>query len=267
MDSGDGRLVRLDFEERGGGGRVARVTIANERRLNTMSAAVMDAFVDVFEQLASDEALRAVVLTGAGPKAFVGGADIDEMGAIRDPEGGRAFITRVHRCCDAVRRLPVPVIARIQGFTLGAGLELVAACDLRIAAASARFGMPEVRLGIPSVVEAALLPGLVGWGRTRQLLLLGEVYEAEEAARWGLVERVVPDAELDAAVAEWLDALLLATPRAIRLQKALIRKWEDIPVSDAIRAGIDAFAAAYETDEPARAMAAFRAERRRSKGG
>ncbi len=161
----------------------------------------------------------------------------------------------------------MPVLARIQGFTLGAGLELVAACDLRIAAASARFGMPEVRLGIPSVVEAALLPGLVGWGRTRQLLLLGEVYEADEAARWGLLERVVPDEELDAAVDEWLDALLLATPRAIRLQKALIRKWEDLPVSDAIRAGIDAFASAYETDEPARAMAAFRAERRRDKGG
>jgi len=267
MVSGDARLVRLEFEQRGEGGRVARVTIDNERRLNTMNAAVMDAFVAVFEQLAADEALRAVVLTGAGPKAFVGGADIDEMGAIRDPEGGRAFITRVHRCCDAVRRLPVPVIARIQGFTLGAGLELVAACDLRIAAASARFGMPEVRLGIPSVVEAALLPGLVGWGRTRQLLLLGEVYEAEEAARWGLVERVVPDGDLDAAVGEWLDALLLATPRAIRLQKALIRKWEDLPVTDAVRAGIDAFAAAYETDEPARAMAAFRAERRRAKGG
>src|SRR5690606_31776682 len=175
--------------------------------------------------------------------------------------------TRVHRCCDAVRRLPVPVIARIQGFTLGAGLELVAACDLRIAAASARFGMPEVRLGIPSVVEAALLPGLVGWGRTRQLLLLGEVYEAEEAARWGLVERVVPDGDLDAAVGEWLDALLLATPRAIRLQKALIRQWEDLPLTDAVRAGIDAFAAAYEPDEPPRAMAAFRADRRRAKGG
>src|SRR5690606_34626511 len=123
-------------------------------------------------------------------------------------------------------------------------------CDLRIAAASARFGMPEVRLGIPSVVEAALLPGLVGWGRTRQLLLLGEVYEAEEAARWGLLERVVADEALDSAVDEWVDALLLATPRAIRLQKALIRKWEDLPVSDAVRAGIDAFGSAYETDEP-----------------
>lgn len=266
MDSNEGDLVTLRFEQRGDAGRVARVAIANERRLNTMNAAVMDAFVATFARLAGDEALRAVVLTGAGHKAFVGGADIDEMGAIRDPAGGREFITRVHRCCDAVRSLPVPVIARIQGFTLGAGLELAASCDLRIAAASARFGMPEVRLGIPSVVEAAMLTGLVGWGRTRQLLLLGEVYEAEEAARWGLLERVVPDEALDAAVDEWLDALLLATPRATRLQKALIRKWEDLPLSDAVRAGIDAFGAAYETDEPAQAMADFRAGRRRAKG-
>lgn len=152
---------------------------------------------------------------------------------------------------------------RIQGFTLGAGLELAAACDLRVAAASARFGMPEVRLGIPSVVEAALLPGLVGWGRARQMLLLGEVFDAAQAEIWGLVERVVPDEGLDAAVDAWLDTLLLSTPQAIRLQKALVRKWEDLPVSDAVRAGIDSFARAWRTDEPARAMAAFREARRR----
>src|SRR5690606_9195394 len=129
MESKEQQLVTLRFEQRGESSRIARVTIANERRLNTMNAAVMDAFVATFEQLARDEGLRAVVLTGAGSKAFVGGADIDEMGAIRDPAGGREFITRVHRCCDAVRRLPVPVIARIQGFTLGAGLEPVPASD------------------------------------------------------------------------------------------------------------------------------------------
>lgn len=267
MSADDGRLVRVEFEERGDAGRIARVTIANERRLNTMSIAVMEAFVDVFRELGRDEALRAVVLTGAGSKAFVGGADIDQMGAIRDPAGGREFITRVHRCCDVVRQLPVPVIARVHGFTLGAGLELVASCDLRVAGESARFGMPEVRLGIPSVVEAAMLPGLIGWGRTRLLLLLGEVYEASTGERWGLFEQVVPDDRLDAAVDEWIDALLLATPRAIRLQKALIRQWEDLSTSDGVRAGIDAFGRAYETDEPAQAMAAFRAERKRARGG
>lgn len=266
MSTNTGRLVELEFEQRNEAGPVARVTISNERRLNSMSSALMQSFVAVFEELARDEEVRAVILTGAGSKAFVGGADIDEMGAVTDPAGAREFITRVHRCCDVVRRLPVPVIARIQGFTLGAGVELIASCDLRIAAESARFAMPEVRLGIPSVVEAALLPNLIGWGRTRQMLLLGETYDAAEMARWGLVERVVRDADLDAAVDEWVDALLLSPARAIRLQKALISKWENLPVSDAVRAGIGAFGSAYETSEPADMMAAFRAEHRRSRG-
>ena len=113
------------------------------------------------------------------------------MAGLEDGEAARAFITLVHGCCRAVRDCPVPVIGRLGGWTLGAGLELAAACDLRIAAEHAQFGMPEVRVGIPSVVEAALLPGLIGWGRTRRLLLLGETIGAAEALAWGLVEQVV----------------------------------------------------------------------------
>lgn len=240
-----------------GDGFVATVTIRNERRLNSLNAALMDALAATLDGLAREEDLRAVVLTGAGPKAFVGGADIAEMAGITDEAGARAFITRVHACCAAVRAVPVPVIARIHGFAFGAGLELAASCDLRVASEAARFGMPEVRLGIPSVVEAALLPGLVGWGRAREILLLGETFGAREAAEWGLVERVAAPDALDAAVEAWVGAILACTPRAVRLQKALIRRWEDLPVGEAIRAGIDAFAAAYETDEPGRAMRAF----------
>jgi enoyl-CoA hydratase/carnithine racemase len=139
---------------------------------------------------------------------------------------------------------------------------VAAACDLRIGADSAVFGMPEVRVGIPSVIEAALLPSLIGWGRTRELLLLGETIDAATALRWGLVERVVPAGELDAAVEACLAALLEAGPRAMRLQKRLIRQWEDLPASAAIAAGIDCFAQAYATDEPSRMMRAF-LERRR----
>ncbi len=159
--------------------------------------------------------------------------------------------------CAALRDLSAPVIARINGYALGAGLEVAAACDLRVAAANAVFGMPEVRVGIPSVIEAALLPRLLGWGRTRELLLLGENIDAETALRWGLVERVVPADSLDAAVEACLAALLKAGPRAVRLQKKLIRQWEDLPVSGAIEAGIDCFADAYATDEPSRLMRAF----------
>jgi len=122
--------------------------------------------------------------------------------------------------------------------------------------------MPEVRLGMPSVVEAALLPTLVGWGRAREMLLLGEIVTAHEAARWGLIERVVPADALDQAVERWIQAVLAAEPRAVRLQKLLIRTWEKLPLTDAIKAGIDSFVSAFETDEPSRAIAKFRARRR-----
>jgi enoyl-CoA hydratase/carnithine racemase len=162
-----------------------------------------------------------------------------------------------------VRELPVPVIARIQGYVLGGGLELASACDLRVAADTAVFGMPEVKLGIPSVIEAALLPTLVGWGRTRQMLLLGESFGALEAATWGLVERVVPMQQLDQAVEGFVQSILGAGARAVRLQKQLIRRWEDLPLRAAVEAGIDAFAAAWESDEPRRAMRQYQAARRK----
>ncbi|MEO8813550.1 MAG: enoyl-CoA hydratase [Caulobacteraceae bacterium] len=244
------------------GGRVAFVTLDDERRLNAMGRALIGRFVAVMAELSAMDDLRCVVLTGAGSRAFVGGADLAEMAALDGPDAARAFIGDVHAACEAVRACPVPVIARIGGYALGAGLELAAACDLRVAADSAVFGMPEVRLGIPSVVEAALLPALVGWGRAREILLFGETFDAAAALGMGLVEAVVPLADLDAAVEARLSSLLAAAPRAVRLQKALIRRWEALPLADAIAAGVDAFAAAFETDEPRRAMAAFTASRR-----
>lgn len=117
--------------------------------------------------------------------------------------------------------------------------------------------MPEVRVGIPSVIEAALLPALIGCGRTRQLVLLGETIDAETALRWGLVEQVAAPEDLDAELEKWLSALLAGGPRAVRLQKRLIRQWEDLPLSQAVEAGIDCFAEAYASEEPGRLMAAF----------
>ena len=173
---------------------VAVVTIDNPARLNTLNTAVMTDLVAELERLGGDRTLRVVVLRGAGERAFIGGADIDEMASL-EPASARAFITLVHRSCDVLRRLPVPVIARIQGYVFGAGVEVAAACDMRLAAADAQFGMPEVRLGVPSVVEAALLPQLIGWGRTRQWLLTGDTIDAATAQAWGLVEQAVPVAD------------------------------------------------------------------------
>jgi enoyl-CoA hydratase/carnithine racemase len=237
-------------------GAVARVTIENAAKLNTVDSHLMIAFVAEVEALGKRDDLRAVVLTGAGSKAFIGGANIVEMATL-DAAHAEAFITLVHRTCNALRELPVPVIARVNGYALGAGLEVAAACDLRVASSNAMFGMPEVKVGIPSVVEAALLPGLIGWGRTRELLLFGENIDAATALRWGLVEQVVAPDALDAAVEARLTALMSAGPQAVRLQKTLIRQWEDLTLSQAVRAGIESFTQAYATDEPARMMSGF----------
>jgi enoyl-CoA hydratase len=243
---------------------VACITIANAAKLNTLNRAVMTALIEMVEALAREPALRAVVLRGAGTRAFIGGADITEMATL-DAGSARDFITLVHRSCDVFRRLPVPVIARIQGYALGAGLEVAAACDNRVAATDAIFGMPEVRIGIPSVVEAALLPQLIGWGHTRELLLTGETIDAATAARWGLVEEVVAPAALDAAVERRVTAVLAGGTRAVSAQKALIQAWEDLPMRDAIQRGIDCFAASWDSDEPARMMGGFLDAMRRRK--
>ncbi len=245
---------------------VACVTIANAAKLNTLNRAVMTALIDAVGALAAEPTLRVVILRGAGTRAFIGGADITEMVTL-DAGTARAFITLVHRSCDAFRRLPVPVIARIQGYALGAGLEVAAACDMRIAASDAIFGMPEVRIGIPSVVEAALLPQLIGWGRTRELLLTGDTIDATTAERWGLVEQVVSPDALDAAVERRVAAILACGPRAVSAQKALIQSWENLPVREAIERGIDCFAASWDSDEPTRMMAGFLAAMRRRKLG
>jgi enoyl-CoA hydratase/carnithine racemase len=225
----------------------------------------MTELVAEVERLGSDDSLRAVVLRGAGERAFIGGADITEMAGL-DAASARAFITMVHRSCDVFHRLPVPVIARIQGYAFGAGVEVAAACDMRVAAAGSRFGMPEVRLGIPSVVEAALLPQLIGWGRTRQLLLTGDTIDAATAHAWGLVEEVVPAEQLDHAVEQLVASILASGPRAIRLQKALITAWEDLPLREAIQRGVESFADSMRTDEPRQLMQAFQAARNARRG-
>ena len=174
--------VHVEINERSGG-RVARVVIDNQRRLNCLSTPLILELSGAFEKLSDDRTLRAVVLTGAGERAFIGGADLNELGALC-ADSARLFITRLHQACDAIRECPVPVIGRINGFCLGAGLEVAASCDMRVAADTAQFGMPEVHMGLPSVIEAALLPGLIGWGRTREMLLTGILYSAREALAW-----------------------------------------------------------------------------------
>jgi enoyl-CoA hydratase/carnithine racemase len=252
--------VHVRRDERAAG-LVAVVTVDNPRRLNCLSTPLILDLAAAFAGLAAEERLRAAVLTGAGDRAFIGGADLNELGAL-SPETARLFITRLHQACQSIRDCPVPVIGRITGFCLGAGLELAASCDFRVAAQEAQFGMPEVQMGIPSVIEAALLPGLIGWGKTREMLLTGGLYSATEALAMGLVQRTVPVPELDAALEASIAAICRARPAAIRAQKALMNRWQRVSVDEGILAGIDALSEAYRTGEPKLAIEAFFAGKR-----
>ncbi|WP_168213090.1 MULTISPECIES: enoyl-CoA hydratase [unclassified Bradyrhizobium] len=236
---------------------VVHVIIDNSRSLNALNSDLMSQFVAVVNALHADQKMRAIVVTGAGEKAFIGGADIHELSQLANPTAARAFITRVHECCRCLRDLPVPVIARVNGYALGAGLELAAACDMRVASSNAVFGMPEVKFGMPSVVEAALLPGLIGWGRTRRLLLLGDTIDAAEALQWGLVEKVVAPEALDAAVDSWLRLMATNGNRGMRLQKRLIRDWETLPIDQAVSTGIATFSETFETGEARQMLRSF----------
>ena len=238
-------------------GVVAHVVYDYSRRLNVLNPPALLDLTEAFLALSRENDLRCVVFSGAGGKAFIGGADINHMTTMKTSEDGRSFITLVHKLCQAIRDCPVPVICRMEGYTLGAGLEVAAACDMRIAADNAFFGMPEVKVGVPSVVEAALLPRLIGWGRTSRMLLTAENIDAAKAEAWGMVEEVVPLAKLDATVEHCVAAIVEGTPLAVRAQKRLMRRWERLSLDEAVQAGIDAFAQSVAEGEHHERMSAF----------
>src|SRR6267378_8006263 len=238
-------------------GVVVHVVYDNARRLNVLNPPALLDLTEAFQALSREDDLRVVVFSGAGGKAFIGGADINHMAKMKQAEDGRTFITMIHKLCQAIRDCPVPVICRMEGFTLGAGLEVAASCDMRIAADNAQFGMPEVKVGIPSVVEAALLPRLIGWGRTSRMLLTAENIDAAKAEAWGLVEEVVPAAKLDEAVERSVHSIVEATPLSVRAQKRLMRRWERLSLDEAVQAGIDALAQSVTDGEHVERMSAF----------
>jgi len=235
---------------------VVRLAISNAGSLNILSSPVITGVREGLEQLATDRTIRVLVLAGGSEKSLVGGADIKEMAKL-DPASAEAFITRLRDLCETVRAFPAPVIARIPGWCLGGGLEIAAACDLRITAHDAKFGMPEVRVGIPSVIHAALLPRLIGWGRARWLVMTAENIDAPTALAWGLVDVVAPPGGLDEAVERTVRALLECGPEALRAQKALLRAWEDLPLKESVDLSIGVFGKSFLTDEPTRLMQGF----------
>jgi enoyl-CoA hydratase/carnithine racemase len=235
-------------------GDVVRCTL-DRPPLNLLEPAVIRSLRDAFVALAADPTVRVAVVAASG-RAFTAGMDVRVLAGL-DAAGAAPFISELHDAIDAVHRSPFPVVAAIHGACLGAGFELVLACDLRIAAAGATFGLPEVRVGVPSVIQAALLPAMVGPGRAAEMLLTGDPVGAAQALEWGLVNRVVEPTALAAAVDEVVGRLLAAAPGAIRLQKELIIGWRQTDLTTAVRLGIRAFAGAYMAGEPQEGARAF----------
>ena len=235
---------------------VVRLAICNAGSLNILNTAVTDGIRQGFERLSSDTGIRVVILTGQSERSMIGGADIREMAKL-DPKSAETFITRLRDLCEAIRNFPAPVIARLPGWCLGGGLEVAAACDIRIAAHDAKFGMPEVKVGIPSVIHAALLPRLIGTGRARWLVLTAENIDAPTALAWGLVDSMAPAGDLDEAVEHCVKALLECGPEALRIQKRLCRQWEELPLSEAIDLSVGEFGKSFLSGEPQRMMSDF----------
>ena len=242
----------IDRDSRG----AVRLTICNAGPLNILGSPVIRSVREGLQTLATERGIRVLIIAGQSERSMIGGADIKEMATL-DQASAETFITGLRDLCEAVRAFPSPVIARMPGWCLGGGLEVAAACDFRIAAHDAKFGMPEVRVGIPSVIHAALLPRLIGWGRARWLVMTAEIIDAATALAWGLVDVVAPKEGLDAAVEKTVAMLLECGPQALRAQKALLRQWEELPLTESVNLSIAAFGKSYLTDEPKRLMQGF----------
>jgi enoyl-CoA hydratase len=244
-------MIKIDLKE-----PIVTITIDRPQFLNTLTHELILKLTEAITHWGGRKDTRIIILTGNGDKAFVGGVDVRAMMDL-DPDGAERFITDLHCCFLAIRQAEPLVIASVNGFALGGGLEMIAACDLRIASDTARFGMPEVRVGIPSVIEAALLPRLIGLGRAAEMVYSGEMIDAAEAEHIGLIHKIVPQKSLKEATLNWADQLLRNGPTALILQKKLIAQWMESTLSDSITAGIRAFRECFQTKEPNEGMKAF----------
>jgi enoyl-CoA hydratase/carnithine racemase len=217
-------------------GGVARIFLNRPEKVNALDSAHLQALLNALTQLANT--VRVVVLAGRG-RAFCGGADVNELAALTEFNAA-AFVEKIHKVCEAIRGLPVPVVAQLHGAVIGAGLEIAAACDLRVAAEGTQFAMPEVKLAIPSVVEAALLPRLMGSGRAAWLVLTGDSIDARRAYEWGLIEEIGGDD----VVERLIERLVKNDARALTAQKQLLQLWEEAPLEESIEKSIALFARA-----------------------
>ncbi|MGE0362018.1 MAG: enoyl-CoA hydratase-related protein [Vicinamibacterales bacterium] len=238
-------------------GAVAVVTLSRPKVLNALSVQTLAELGHAIDTLGNDGAIRAIILTGAGEKSFVAGADINEL-AVQTPAQGKEHAAAGQRVFDRIETLGKPVIAAVNGFALGGGCELAMACTLRIAADTARFGQPEVNLGLtPGYAGSQRLPRLVGRGRALELLLTGDMIPASRAHEIGLVNRVVPAAELMSEARRLAAALAAKAPIAVRYILEAVHHGAEMPLAEAQHLEATLFGLVASTDDMREGTRAF----------
>ena len=241
---------------------IRRITVNRPDKLNALNAATLDALQAAFDAAATDDAVRVVVLTGAGPKAFVAGADIAEMADLR-PTEGRDFSLRGQRLMRSIETLPKPVVAMVNGFALGGGLELAMGCHLRIAADTAKVGQPEIGLGlIPGFGGSQRLLRLAGRAATLELCLLGAPVTAERALQLGIVNRVVPAAELEAETLKVATQLAASAPLALRATLDVVNIGGECGIEEGLQYETAQFGLMFATDDMREGTRAFMERRK-----
>ncbi|MCH8315248.1 MAG: enoyl-CoA hydratase/isomerase family protein, partial [Planctomycetes bacterium] len=223
---------------------------------NLLGLELFQGLNDALDEVAADANITTLVLRGAGERAFSAGVDLHEMRDLT-PQTAEEFIRTLHRAIRKVLTLPIPAIAAINGPCLGGALELVLACDMRIASEDSIFGLPEVLVGVPSVIEASLLPKTVGLGRARRLIMTGDSITSQEALDMGLVDRVVPKDAVHEAALEAAEKFRNISPQVLATQKDIIVKWLELGDEQAAEYSIKAFALGFTSSHPQEAMSAF----------
>jgi enoyl-CoA hydratase len=230
------------------------VTFDRPETLNALTLQDVQAVASAVR--APDAKVRAVVITGTGDRAFSSGMHkLTFTGASR--ESGRAIIATIGDCLDAVRRCPVPTVAMVNGYCLGAAFEMILSCDLRVARRDAQVGLPEVKLGIPSVLDAALLRHYVGLSKAKEIILTGDMYPVADLEPFGLMNRVAEPDALRGEVLALLDKLAPLTGEVIAAQKGLFETWMNTGLEDSICASIDVFGEMFESPATLEALETY----------
>ncbi len=235
---------------------VALLKINRPKALNALNSATLDDLSAAAQEVACDDAIRVVIVTGVG-KAFVAGADIQEMQSM-NPMEGVSFSRKGHLAISMLERMGKPVIAAVNGYALGGGFEVALACDIIYASEKARVGFPEVTLGIlPGFGGTRRTARLAGLARAKELIFTGKVITANDAHEMGLINKVVPDDQLMGAVQELAAKMLSAAPVGIQLAKACINRSTDLDIDSGLDFEADAFGLCFGTEDQKEGMSAF----------